>query len=443
MQLDMKTRCEKCGNSLLPHEKAFICSYECTFCPTCALNSESVCPHCGGELVLRPRRIISRTDAAEVKAVASRPWLIWTVSFGAWTLVALAGSATISQLYRSIGRPADFLGTLGMEMSQILPYAPLTPLVLTLATLYPVRRKNWARRSALYLACGLAFAVLHVGMRGLTPYALWDAKTHAWYSAIRDPQTHLFKIQWRVFENLFLANVVDDVTGAYVPIVLIAHVVSFYRKTMERERRASRLEAQLAKANLQALKSQLQPHFLFNTMHSISALMHTDVLAADKMMSRLSDLLRMSLESDGEQITSLNRELEFVNGYLEIEQIRFGERLKVVLDISPDTLDAQTPRLLLQPLVENAVRHGIARLTAGGEILIRSRHDGANLQLTVRDNGPGFDKEDPRAGGLGLRATQERLLTLYGKDQRFSVLARPEGGVEVFVQIPFHQMSED
>jgi len=446
MQLDMKNRCEKCGTALLRDKEAFICSYECTFCPECASNAENVCPHCGGELVRRPRRLISTADVTEPAAAGIKPWLIWVVSFAAWTLVAVVGSVAISQYYRSMGRPGSFLGTLALEASQILPYAPLTPLVFALATRFPVRRENWARRSVLYLACSLAFSALHVGMRGsLTPYARWDAKTQAWYSAIWDSQTHRLNIQWHVFESLFLANVVDDVTGAYFPIVLVAHVVSSYRKLMERERRASRLESQLAKANLQALKSQLQPHFLFNTMHSISALMLTDVRAADKMMTRLSDLLRMRLESDSEQITTFNRELEFVNGYLEIEKIRLGDRLTVVFDIASDTLDAQIPHLLLQPLVENAVRHGIARLTTRGEIRIAGRHDGPSLQVTIRDNGPGFDKLRTTGStlGLGLRATQERLQTLYGTDHKFDVLTPPDGGVEVSVRIPFHQMSDD
>jgi LytS/YehU family sensor histidine kinase len=237
---------------------------------------------------------------------------------------------------------------------------------------------------------------------------------------------------------------VDDISGAYAPIVLVAHMASYYSRLRERERRASQLEGQLAKANLQALKSQLQPHFLFNTMHSISALMLTDVHAADKMMSRLSDLLRMSLEGEGEQITSLSHEVEFATAYLEIEKARFGDRLNVVLDIAADTLDAQVPHLLLQPLVENAVRHGIARLSAGGEIRLVSRHERDHLQLAIHDNGPGFDgsEEAGSKSGLGLRATQERLQTLYGNDHALKVHSPPEGGVEVSLQIPFHQMRD-
>jgi two-component system, LytTR family, sensor kinase len=443
MQLDMKTRCEKCGSPVLPHDPAFICSYECTFCPVCASHAEHVCPHCGGELVRRPRRENLGTGASEAKAPGTKPWLIWAVSFCVWASVAVLGAVTISQLYRSTGGQTSFLQTLGLESSQVLPYAPLTPFVFSLAMRYPIRRDNWIQRCLLYLAFGLVFSALHVAMRGATPYAIWNPKTRAWYSAVWDYSNHRFKVQWPVFKNLFLANVVDDVSGAYLPIVLAAYLTSFYRKMMERERRTMRLESQLAKANLQVLKSQLQPHFLFNAMHSISALMHSDVSAADKMMSRLSDLLRMSLEHEGEQITSLSRELEFVNGYLEIEKLRFGDRLNVILNIAPDTLDAQTPYLLLQPLVENAVRHGIGRLTSGGEISLTSRSDGHNLQLIIRDNGPGFSPLTTASSGLGLRATQERLQTLYGPDQQLEVVSSAQSGTQVSVRIPFRQILDE
>jgi len=223
-----------------------------------------------------------------------------------------------------------------------------------------------------------------------------------------------------------------------VPIVLIAHVVSYYTSFRQRELRASQLQAQLAQARLQALKSQLQPHFLFNTMHSISALMLTDVRAADRMMTRLSDLLRMSLEAEGTQVIALSHELDFVNCYLEIEKIRFEERLNIIWDISPETLDAQVPHLLLQPLVDNAVKHGIARLPTAGQIRITVKSQGGELQLEISDNGPGFGNAGPfQHTGLGLRITRERLESLYGQDQSMELLSPPEGGSTVRVSIPF------
>jgi LytS/YehU family sensor histidine kinase len=291
----------------------------------------------------------------------------------------------------------------------------------------------------MHLAEGLVFAVSHVALRGLTSYASWGSQVRDWVSGIGTSQAHAFQIRWPILETLFVSSAADDFMFVYVPIVLIAHAVWYYQSFRERDLRTSQLEAQLAKARLQALKSQMQPHFLFNTLHSISALMLTDTIAADQMMSRLSDLLRMSLEGDGSQITTLSRELEFVNGYLEIEKLRFEDRIRVVLDIAPNTLDAQVPNLLLQPLVENAVRHGVSRLPSGGEIRITASHSERSLRLQIKDNGPGLvgSAGVQSKGGLGLGSTRERLRTLYGDDQELDIRNAAGGGVEVNVRIPF------
>ena len=445
MQLEMKSRCERCGKNLLPTQEAYICSYECTFCASCASHANRICSHCGGELVRRPRRIgpSSEQGISQPEAVTSeRRWLISLVSLGIWGFIAIVGTVTITGFYRSTGRGIGFFDTLGLECSQILPYAPLTPFVFVFARRCPMRRKNWIRRSILYLLCGLVFSLAHVSIRAVTPYGYWEAKDRMWHSAVWDSQAHKISIRWRVLESLFLSNVVDDISGAYLPIVLAAYMISFYRSYRERERRTVQLEAQLIKANLQSLKAQLQPHFLFNTMHSISALMLTDVGAADKMMSRLSDLLRMSFEDGSGQITALSREFEFVTIYLDIEKVRLGDRLNIVLDFADDTLDAQVPHLLLQPLVENAIKHGVSRIASGGEIRVAASHEKETLHLLVRDNGPGLSNLDMAHSqtGLGLRATQERLRTLYGDNQRLEITNRQQGGVEVSVRIPFRPM---
>jgi two-component system LytT family sensor kinase len=441
MQLEMKTQCEKCGNTLPADGQAYICSYEWTYCPVCAEHAQRVCPHCGGELILRPRREAPTEglQARDVEIATLKSPLVWLLSFAVWALVALAASISIYEFDRSIGRMFYFVNVFGLELSQILTYAPLTPFVFALAIHFPLQRDNWRRRVPLYLAVGVLFSLAHITLRGLTPFGMWDPAAQKWISAIWDPQLHIFRIRWDIFRTMFYLNIVDDLSGTYTPIVIVAHAVSYYKRFRERDLRTLQLEGQLAKAHLQSLKSQIQPHFLFNTLHSISALMLTDVQAADKMMTRLSDLLRMSLENSGVQITTLSRELEFVTCYLVIESIRFDDRLSVALDIAPDTFDAQVPHLLLQPLVENAVRHGIARLSAPGEIRIISSHDGRTLHLTVRDNGPGFDALGARQAGtgLGLKATKERLQTMYGSDQSFNIRSAPGGGVEVSVNIPF------
>jgi len=365
--------------------------------------------------------------------------MTWAASFGIWTFIALAATISVIQLYRAQGLHLEFREAAYMQFSQMLPFVPLTPLVLIMVARHPLGRENWVRRTVLYLIVGFVFTAAHVAMRGFTPYGVWDRNAHAWHSAAWDYRAHRFRLQWRVFKDMFVMSIFDDVTSTYVPIVFLAYVVSYYSTLKDRERLTAQLEAQLARANLQALKSQLQPHFLFNTMHSISGLMFTDVRAADRMMARLSELLRMSLEGSADQMTTLNRELEFVNGYLEIEKMRFGERLAIDLNISPDTLDAQFPYLLLQPLVENAIQHGVARLPSKGEITISSRQDGQNLWLTISDNGRGFDGIDrsiPKAG-LGIRTSRERLQTLYGDNQSLSFRLRPQGGTQVTIRIPF------
>lgn len=441
----MKSNCEGCQRGLSADAEAYVCSYECTFCADCALKRQHLCPNCGGELVRRPRRVTLSESADNGSDMPGmRPWLVWVISFGVWSLIALAYAITIYQLYRSTGGSMTFLSVLGLQCSQVLTYIPLTPFVFALANRYPVQRSNWPKRSLMLLAGGLVFTVGQVALRGMTPYAYWDPRVRHWVSAIWDSQAHVFRIQWNMYERLFLSNVVDDVFTTYLPIVLIAHVVSYYQRFRQRELRTSQLQTQLAKARLQALKSQLQPHFLFNTMHSISALMLTDVQAADRMMTRLSDLLRMTLEAEETQVTTLSRELEFVNCYLEIEKIRFEERLNVVLDISPETLDAQVPQLLLQPLVDNAVKHGISKLPAAGEIRITVKTQNGELQLEISDNGPGFCKPGSfQHNGLGLRVTRERLESLYGQDQSMELVSAPEGGGIVRVCIPFRVQPGD
>jgi two-component system, LytTR family, sensor kinase len=368
----------------------------------------------------------------------NRPWLIWVVSFGIWSLVALAAGVTAYRLYRATQIPISFASALGLEASDILPYAPLTPFVFAFATGYPIRRNNWASRSLLYLAVGLVFAAAHIALKSMTPYAFWDPNYHEWRSAIWDSHTHTFGVQWSALAEQFLTSLFNDIADTFVPIALAAHAVSYNRTIREREVREVRLEGQLAKARLQALKSQLQPHFLFNTMHSISSLMLTDVRAADRMMSRLGDLLRMSLESAETQITTLSREVEFLDCYLEIEKVRFAEKLSVTLDISPETLDASVPHLLLQPLVDNAVKHGISKLPDGGEIRIAAKRQAHQLQIEISDNGPGLVKKGAVPSiGLGLRITRERLESLYGPDQRLDLLSLPEGGTMAHVRIPF------
>lgn len=225
--------------------------------------------------------------------------------------------------------------------------------------------------------------------------------------------------------------------AVYLAVVAAIYVMTYYESLHRHELAASRLESQLAQANLEMLKMQLHPHFLFNTLNAVSALMHRDVDAADRMIAQLSDLLRLALEKDRRHQVRLDAELDFLHRYLAIEQIRFHDRLQVEIDVAPVCLGAQVPRLILQPLVENAIRHGIAMRSAAGRLYISARRDDGRLLLTVADDGPGLPPGRPLRPGVGLANTQARLEQLYGEDHALELINADEGGLEVRLEIPF------
>jgi two-component system, LytTR family, sensor kinase len=437
----MKAKCERCARLLPQDGKAYVCSFECTFCVDCASAKQNICPNCGGELVLRPRRrdpVAGDGNEDTAAPLRIRPQVLWAASFGVWGFVALAGIGTTLAYQAVIGRPLGPVA--GLLLSQFLTYAPLTPFAFALALRYPIQRGNWARRSLLYLAAGLIFSLAHVILKTATPYGYWDSTTRQWSSGLWNSNLHRFREVWVVIRSMFMGYVVNDITGAFIPILLVAHVVSYYQRAREKERRTTQLEGELAKARLQTLKTQLQPHFLFNTLHSISALMLTDVSGADRMMTSLSDLLRMSLEDNGSQLTLLSREVEFLNVYVDIEKVRFRDRLRVVLDVPPECFDALVPPLLLQPLVENAIRHGISRRSKPGEVRVVAKNAGHHLEIWVCDDGPGLADPPEKVfqQGIGLSVTRDRLLALYGADHSFEIRNAPEGGVEVHLRVPLN-----
>jgi two-component system, LytTR family, sensor kinase len=426
--------CEGCRRSLAMDLEVHRCSYGCTFCEECARHNANVCSHCGGELMKQLLSEDSSEDNSELVTGKEQQRQIWLASFGVWTFVSLAATATIYELYRPLHNSFSLKEIAGMEFSQILTYAPLTPFFFMLAMRFPIQRENWRQRSLLHLLFGIAFTIGHILLKAVTPYGYWDRVNREWTNAIWDTHTHSFRQFWPVLQSMFFASVVDDLSGAYASIALVAHALSYYRKSRHDELRAAQLEAQLAKARLQSLKSQLQPHFLFNTMHSISALIHSNVRAADQMICRLGDLLRITLDSVGTQITTLRGELEFVNCYLEIEKVRLEERLRIHYAISPEMLDAQVPHLLLQPLVDNAVKHGISKLPAGGQICISAKGHGNSLLLAVENDGMAFSAK-PGNSGVGLKVTRERLYSLYG--DRYSLDFLPSGNrVTISISIP-------
>jgi LytS/YehU family sensor histidine kinase len=233
--------------------------------------------------------------------------------------------------------------------------------------------------------------------------------------------------------------------GIYLLIALTSYAYGYYSRYREGQLRTLQLEAQLSQAQLQALKMQLHPHFLFNTLHSISALLTKDVEAARKMITRLGDFLRLTLENSGSQEVTLQQEMEFLTCYLEIERIRFQNRLVTRIDLALETLQARVPNLILQPIVENAIRHGIAPRSTPGLIEIEAKQVGNKLRIQVRDNGPGLSDHRTSVNlfkkGLGLANTENRLERLYGADHLFDLSNNPEGGLIVSLEIPFHKDS--
>jgi two-component system, LytTR family, sensor kinase len=241
---------------------------------------------------------------------------------------------------------------------------------------------------------------------------------------------------WTLVERL-----IATLPGRLILVVFFlsaGYAVDYVRRHRERELQAARLQAELSAAQLQMLKVQLQPHFLFNTLHAISSLMYIDVAAADRMLVRLSEMLRRTLQTMDAQTVTVSEELGFLEPYLEIEQIRLGDRLQVEMDVRPGTLTALVPHLVLQPLVENAIRHGIFPKLTGGRLRVEIHLEGGDLLLVVRDDGVGLrgGRAAAAGGGVGLANTRERLRHLYGDAASVTLEAGAEGGVVVSVRLP-------
>jgi two-component system, LytTR family, sensor kinase len=224
----------------------------------------------------------------------------------------------------------------------------------------------------------------------------------------------------------------------YWVIVSIVHALAYSRRSRERELKAIELEARLGQAKLDALRMQLHPHFLFNTLNAISTLVHRDPNAADEMIGNLSELLRATLDSSEQEIP-LRQELEFLDRYLDIQKVRFGDRLRLAKEIDATALEARVPTLILQPLVENAVRHGIEPQTGVGLVQIRVRRDGDALRVSVHDNGAGPKTGAPQREGIGLANTRQRLEQLYGKQAHLTLTTSDESGFNAELEIPFHE----
>jgi len=230
--------------------------------------------------------------------------------------------------------------------------------------------------------------------------------------------------------------------AAWLALAGLAHALHVHRRFRERELQTGLLSARLTEARLRALRNQLQPHFLFNALNGIATLVRRDPQAAHEMLTSLSELLRMTLSQCERQEISLREEMDFLDRYLEVQRMRFGDRLAVRKEIEPATLDCAVPPLVLQPLVENAIRHGIEPLGSPGRVRIEARHEADELVLLVEDDGVGMDPPEtgrPVNGhGVGLASIRERLVSLYGERGQVVLRGKPGAGVQAEVRLPFH-----
>jgi two-component system LytT family sensor kinase len=321
-------------------------------------------------------------------------------------------------------RPRMFF-LFALNLTYWYAWVVLVPGILWLARRYRFERHTWRRAAAVHAVGALAFTFAHAVLT----------------SSAREPILAAFGWRrggawWSEFQERFLNFDWEMMT--YWAVVVLSHAIDYHREAQERAVTAAEFQTRLAEAQLQALQRQLHPHFLFNTLHTISALMHRDTEAADAMIARLSDLLRLTLDRLGIQEIPLKEEVEFLEKYLEIERTRFGDRLTVDMEIEPETLDVSVPNLILQPLVENAIRHGIAPRLGGGRLHIVARRTGNRLWLMVRDNGPGLPAAKLAAfnRGVGVSNTRTRLQHLYPGAHRFEFHQPSDGGLAVTIEIP-------
>jgi hypothetical protein len=375
--------------------------------------------------------------------------LVWLVFFALISILpVLSGDGSYSQTFR-------------MTVNHWFPWVLLSPLVVWLSFRFPVERNGWPWRVLAHLAAAAIFA--GVG---------------AWLSLVAFPNPRPFdRLGGRMeFERRMppFPAPGDDRDGRgpppdfggggppqfgrtrheppfwlrisfnlpiYLTMASLCHTFIYFRRTQQRERRALELETQLGQARLQALRMQLQPHFLFNTLNAISTLVQTNPMAAQEMIASLGQMLRLSLDNAPQPEVRVEDEMKFLNCYLEIAQMRFGDRLEVKFDVAPETAEALVPTFILQPLVENAIRHGIEPGPARGTIKISVRKSGDQLLIAIRDTGGGLAEEagaSRQPAGIGIANTKARLETLYAGRHYFVVRNSATGGCVAELEIPFH-----
>lgn len=345
----------------------------------------------------------------------------WTLIFALWTV---PGIAALSFYYLNqivTGQDVVWSFALVSTLPNWYFWALLTPAVMAVAHRYPLEQDTWLRNVLLVHVPAMILMILVHSLANLLLFrgaGLHDTLNVGLYKVHITSRIH--------------ANVL-----AYWTVLGVYQAITGFRKLRSRDAEAAAMQIELAQAHLRALKMQLNPHFLFNTLNSITALIRkSENPKAVKMTVKLSAFLRLALENRGMYEVGLREEMDFAQRYLDIEQVRFGENLKVEVNLEPGTEDLFVPNMLLQPIVENAIHHGVAQRGEAGLISVTSCLDGDRLILSVRDNGPGPGNSKGKGTGVGISTTRKRLERLYGDAYEIELRPAADGGAEVIVVLP-------
>ncbi|RKG96339.1 hypothetical protein D7X32_36420 [Corallococcus carmarthensis] len=344
---------------------------------------------------------------------------VWALGMATGTLGAIPHA-----LRAYAGEPRDFLFKFALELVPYSAWALAGPLLLAVFQRVPLESPRLARRMGVLLLAGAGFTQLHVLLLSPVMAALQQWSAHG---------TSFTEGMWRLLLE-------RGAVGYFEYLLFLAAWTALRtaRSLRERELAQSRLAVRLAESRLQALRAQLDPHFLFNTLNAVAGLVRQQRNPeAVEALAELGHLLRVSLEGQGDHEVPLEDELELVRRFLGIEQLRFGGHLTVRFSPAPDTLKARVPALILQPLVENAIKHGIARRAARGEVHVRTERRGDRLLLEVTNDGPGLSSGGARGTGIGVNNTRARIQQLYGERYGLVLEDLPEGGVVARVELPF------
>jgi len=347
------------------------------------------------------------------------------IVFGLWTLIGICNGLAEYAFQLLMGGTPSIAQVFRRPLTEQWIWAALTPLVFMLAGRVPLARPALLRNFGLHVVFFVGLSMLHCVLADALGGPLMAVPRH---------------YQGSPLVLRFLEEFYSDI-WMYWPLVCIRALLDAHARERERERQANRLEQLMGGLRLSLLRAQIQPHFLFNTLHAISALLRVDPRAAEDMVADLAEILRASFSDAGSQEIALRRELDLVGCYLRIQQRRFGERLSVEWQVEPDALDAAVPALVLQSLVENAVVHGIAPLARPGTLRLTARRSGERLLLAVEDDGAGLPAQ--HLPGVGLSNARERLLQLYGAEHStFELRSAPGRGTRIELTIPSRRVAD-